>query len=233
MLTYNCIIIEDEPLAIEIMQDYIQQVPFLVLKGVCRNAIAAIEILNTTKIDLIFLDLHLPKLKGFDFLNILGTRPKIIITTAYHEYALKSYEYDVVDYLLKPIEFSRFLAAVNKLSSIEHDRKVIPSPVSPERTTFFFNVGKKKVKVYEDEILLVESQKEYIKIITKSKTLVTKYQITALEELLSRQHFMRVHRSFIVAMDKIEAYNQNEIDIAGTVIPIGRNYKELVQSKIG
>jgi DNA-binding LytR/AlgR family response regulator len=233
MLTYSCIIIEDEPLAIEIMQDYIQQVPFLVLKGVCTDAIAALEILNTTRIDLIFLDLHLPKLKGFDFLNVLGTRPKIIITTAYHEYALKSYEYDVVDYLLKPIEFNRFLAAVNKLSSIDQERKDPSVSFSSGRTAFFFNVGKKKVKVYEDEILLVESQKEYIKIVTASKILLTKFQLTALEELLSPQQFIRVHRSFIVAKDKIEAYNQNEIDIGGKVIPIGRNYKELVQSKIG
>jgi DNA-binding LytR/AlgR family response regulator len=233
MLTYSCIIIEDEPLAIEIMQDYIQQIPFLALKGICTDAIAALEILNTTRIDLIFLDLHLPKLKGFDFLNVLGNRPKIIITTAYHEYALKSYEYDVVDYLLKPIEFNRFLTAVNKLSAIDQERKDPSVGFSSDRTTFFFNVGKKKVKVYEDEILLVESQKEYIKIVTASKTLLTKFQLTALEELLSPQQFIRVHRSFIVAKNKIEAYNQNEIDIAGKVIPIGRNYKELVQSKIG
>src|SRR4051812_23983472 len=112
MKQYNCIVIEDEPLAMEVMQDYIQQLPFLVLKKKCRDAISALEVLQTEKIDLIFLDLHLPKLKGFDFLNVLNTRPKIIITTAYHQYALKSYDYQAVDYLLKPIEFSRFVIAV-------------------------------------------------------------------------------------------------------------------------
>ena len=231
MIVYNCIVIEDEPLAVEIMQDYIQQIPFLVLKKVYKDAISAIEILKTEKIDLIFLDIHLPKLKGFDFLNIINNSPKIIITTAYHQYALKSYDYEVVDYLLKPIEFTRFLAAVNKATSVDQKRNAALANL-PGKIYFFFNVDKKKVKVYEDDILFIESQKEYIKITTRTKTFVTKFQLTALEAMLSENNFIRVHRSYIVAKDKIEAYTLNEIEIGGKEIPIGRNYKEWVQSKI-
>lgn len=231
MVNYNCIVIEDEPLAIEIMRDYIHQVPFLSLKSVCTDALAAMEVLHTEKIDLIFLDIHLPKLRGLDFLSTIKNPPKVIITTAYHQYALKSYDYQVVDYLLKPIEFNRFLTAVNKIKPA--------LPVSPEmqgmtsdRSYFFFNVAKKKVKVFVDEILYVEAQKEYIKIQTVEKSIITKFQLSALEELLPGNNFMRVHRSFIVAKDKIEAYSIHEIEIEGAMIPIGRNYKEFVQSQL-
>ncbi|MEI9810650.1 MAG: response regulator [Bacteroidota bacterium] len=124
MQLYNCIIVEDEPLAAEVLRDYIQQVPFLVLKGVCPDAIYAIELLQKEKIDLIFLDIHLPKLKGLDFIKTVKIPPHIIITSAYHEYALQGYEYNVLDYLLKPVEFSRFLMAVNKLTSTPEAHKL-------------------------------------------------------------------------------------------------------------
>lgn len=230
MVKYNCIVVEDEPLAVEIMEDYIQQIPFLSLKKVCTDALAAMEVLHAEKIDLIFLDIHLPKLKGLDFLHTLKNPPKVIITTAYHQYALKSYDYQVVDYLLKPIEFNRFLAAVNKIQPGAITTTESSSGVSPERVHFFFNVAKKKVKVFVDEILYIEAQKEYIKIQTIDKTIVTKVQLSALEELLPGNNFIRVHRSFIIAKDKVEAYSIHDIEIGGTVIPIGRNYKEFVQS---
>lgn len=232
MRSYNCIVIEDEPLAVEIMQDYIQQVPFLSLKKVCTDAISAMEILHHEKIDLIFLDIHLPKLKGLDFLSTLKNPPKVIITTAYHQYALKSYDYHVVDYLLKPIEFSRFLTAVNK---IKPDLPAVAEQheLSTERVHFFFNVAKKKVKIFVDEILYIEAQKEYIKIRTREKTILTKFQLSSLEELLPAANFIRVHRSFIIAKDKVEAFSIYDIEIGGAMIPIGRNYKELVLSQLG
>ncbi len=232
MIKYNCIIIEDEPLAVEIMEDYIQQVPFLSLKKVCTDAIAAMEILHSEKIDLIFLDIHLPKLKGLDFLQTLKNPPKVIITTAYHQYALKSYDYQVVDYLLKPIEFNRFLIAVNKIQPGAAPSLESPAGTSPDRIHIFFNVAKKKVKVFLDEILFIEAQKEYIKIQTAEKSIVTKFQLSALEDLLPGNNFIRVHRSFIIAKDKVEAYSIHDIEIAGQLIPIGRNYKEFVQSQI-
>jgi DNA-binding LytR/AlgR family response regulator len=231
MQQYNCIIVEDEPLAAEVLQDYIGQVPFLRLKAVCNDAIFAMDVLQREKIDLIFLDIHLPKLKGFDFIKTLKHPPHIIITSAYHEYALQGYEYNVVDYLLKPVEFSRFLTAVNKIRQARDSQQQQPVYQSPpERPHLFFNVTKKKVKIFVDEILYIESLKEYIRIVTKSRPVLTKFQLGQVEEILARSNFIRVHRSFIVAKDKIDAFTATDIEIGGKQIPIGRSYKELVQA---
>jgi len=231
MQQYNCIIVEDEPLAAEVLQDYIKQVPFLQLRAVCEDAIYALEVLQKEKIDLIFLDIHLPKLKGFDFIRTLKHPPAIIITSAYHEYALQGYEYNVVDYLLKPIEFSRFLTAVNKIKEATDSGPAhFYQHSSPERSYLFFNVSKKKVKVFLDEILYIESLKEYIRIYTRTKPILTKFQLGQIEEVLAHSNFLRIHRSFIVAKDKIEAFTSSDVEINGKQIPIGRSYKELVQS---
>lgn len=230
MQSYSCIIVEDEPLAAEVLRDYVQQVPFLQLKGVCSDAIYAMEMLQKENIDLVFLDIHLPKLKGLDFVKALKNPPQVIITSAYQEYALQGYELNVVDYLLKPIEFSRFLMAVNKLKQQHDTRSSIPdlSQSSAGRTYFFFNVSKKRVKVYLDEILYIESLKEYIRISTRDKNILTKFQLGQIEELLAKNNFLRIHRSFIVAKDKIDAFTATDIEINGKPIPIGRSYKELV-----
>lgn len=231
MQRYHCLIIEDEPLAAEVLQDYIRQVPFLELKGVASDAIYAMELMQQQPVDLIFLDIHLPKLKGFDFIRTLKQPPHIIITSAYHEYALQGYEYNVVDYLLKPIEFSRFLMAVNKLKQSPVPAVSIHSLMAPaERAYLFFNVSKKKVKVYLDEILYIESLKEYIRIYTKTKNILTKFQLGQIEELLAKNNFLRIHRSFIVAKDKVDAFTATDVEINSKLIPIGRSYKELVQS---
>lgn len=229
MQLYNCIIVEDEPLAAEVLQDYIRQVSFLNLKTSCSDAIFALEILQREKIDLIFLDIHLPKLKGLDFLKTLKHPPQVIVTTAYHEYALQGYEFNVVDYLIKPIEFSRFLTAVNKLKN-ESGIVAVPqkNPPESERKFLFFNVSKKRVKIYFDEVLYIESLKEYIRIYTRTKNILTKFQLGEVEELLDKSNFIRVHRSFIVAKDKIEAFTATDLEINGKMIPIGRSYKELV-----
>jgi DNA-binding LytR/AlgR family response regulator len=230
MQRFKCIIVEDEPLAAEILQDYIMQVPFLDLKAVCANAILATETLRNNAIDLIFLDINLPKLKGLDFIKTLQYPPRIILTTAYHEYALQGYEHNVVDYLLKPIEFSRFLKAVNKLSS----PAIVSNPMPPEERKFqFFNVSKKMVKVFFDEILYIESQREYVKISTKTQSIVTKLALSDIEELLQNENFVRVHRSFIVAKDKIDAFSATDIDINGKQIPVGRAYKDEVWVVLG
>ena len=231
MQQYKCLIVEDEPLAAEVLQDYIKQVPFLQLKGVCTDAMYAMDTMQQQKIDVIFLDIHLPKLKGLEFIKTLQHPPHIIITTAYHEYALKGYEYNVVDYLLKPIEFSRFISAVNKLKLLTPaERNRVALSETKEKAYLFFNVSKKKVKIYIDEILYIESLKEYIRIITPSKTILTKFQLGQMEDLLTNSNFMRVHRSFIVAKNKIEAFTATDVEIGGKQIPIGRSYKELVLS---
>lgn len=231
MQQYNCLVVEDEPLAAEVLQDYIQQVPFLEFKGICHDAIFAMDVLQKEKIDLIFLDIHLPKLKGLDFIKTLKQPPHIIIVSAYHEYALQGYEYNVIDYLLKPVEFSRFLMAVNKLRQpMATDMPINTAVVPGEKTYLFFNVGKKKVKIFLDEILYIESLKEYIRIFTRTKTILTKLQLGQIESVLAKNNFIRVHRSFIVAKDKIDAFTAAEIEINGKQIPVGRSYKELVQT---
>jgi DNA-binding LytR/AlgR family response regulator len=232
MQVYNCIIVEDEPLAAEVLQDYITQVPFLKMAAVCTDAIYAIEILRKEKIDLIFLDIHLPKLKGLDFIKTLKDPPHIIITTAYHEYALKGYEYNVLDYLLKPIEFSRFLMAVNKLKQPQSSETEQQLVKNEERKSLFFNVNKKKIKIFLDEILYIESLKEYIRIITSNTTLITKFQLGQIDELLSQDNFLRIHRSYIVAKDKIDAFTATDVEINSKQIPIGRSYKEQVLSQL-
>ncbi|MBK6391066.1 MAG: response regulator transcription factor [Saprospiraceae bacterium] len=232
MHQYDCIIVEDEPLAAEILQDYIKQIPFLTLRHICSDAIIALEVLQKEKIDLIFLDIHLPKLKGLDFIKSLKNPPPIILTTAYHEFALQGYEYNVLDYLLKPIEFSRFVMAVNKLKQPVEAKSGQMPPIEKERKSIFFNVSKKKVKVYLDEILYVESLKEYIRIVTASNSILTKYQLGEIEEILTKNNFLRIHRSFIVSIDKIDAYTATDVEINNKQIPIGRSYKDILQSII-
>jgi DNA-binding LytR/AlgR family response regulator len=232
MHRYNCIIVEDEPLAAEVIKDYILQVPFLQLKGICTDALYAMDLLQKEKIDLVFLDIHLPKLKGLDFIKALKKPPQIIITSAYQEYALQGYELNVVDYLLKPIEFNRFVMAVNKLK----ERDMVEAPPSPaavtERASLFFNVSKKRVKMYIDEILFIESLKEYIRITTKDKSILTKFQLGQIEEMLAKNGFIRVHRSFLVAKNKVDAFSATDVEINGRQIPIGRSYKELVMGEL-
>ena len=231
MQRYNCIIVEDEPLAAEVIKDYVLQTPFLQLKGICTDALYAMEILQKEKIDLIFLDIHLPKLKGFDFIKALKKPPQIIITSAYQEYALQGYELNVVDYLLKPIEFNRFLMAVNKLKEpVAADAPAMAHTALAERPSLFFNVSKKRVKIYIDEILFIESLKEYIRITTKDKSILTKFQLGQIEEMLAKNGFLRVHRSFLVAKNKIDAFSATDVEIGGRQIPIGRSYKELVMA---
>jgi len=233
MKKYNCIIVEDEPLAAEILEDYIRQVPFLQLKGICSDALYAMDKLQNEAIDLIFLDIHLPKLKGTDFLKTLKQAPHVIITSAYSEYALQGYELNVTDYLLKPIEFSRFLAAVNKLQQPAEGSTGVPAQTMVEQPHLFFNVGKKRVKIIIDDILYIESVKEYIRINTPGKTVLTKFQLHEIEKALPGNHFIRVHRSFIVAKNKIDAFTAADIEIRGKQIPVGRSYKELVLAALG
>lgn len=224
MEKFSCIIVEDEPLATEVLQDYIAQTPFLQLKATCNDAMYAMELLQRERVDVIFLDIHLPRLKGYDFIKALKHPPQIIITSAHQEYALKGYELNILDYLLKPIEFSRFLMAVNKL------RPSGGMQPAKERAAIFFNVNKKKVKVYLDEILYIESLKEYIRITTCSKSILTKFQMGQIEEMLESNQFLRVHRSFIVARGRVDAFTATDIEVGGKQIPIGRNYKDAVIS---
>lgn len=232
MRKYSCIIIEDEHLLAELLADYVSQVPFLELKNKFSDGIAAMEWLLENKVDLIFIDINLPKLKGLDFIKMLQGSSKFIITTAYHEYALEGYELNVIDYLLKPIEFSRFLKAVNKLAADEKPVGKLPTDRTEVKDYLYVNINKRRVKIIFAEILYIESMKDYVKIYTaKDKWQVTKLQIGQIEELLNNQ-FLRIHRSYIVAKSKITSYNLAEVSIGSIVLPVGTNFKELLEKEL-
>ncbi len=227
MSKIRCIVIEDEPLATKILTDYIAQVSFLELQGTFQNALLATEYLHGHSTDLIFLDIHLPKLKGMAFLKTLTHPPAVIITTAYHQYAVEGFDLNVTDYLLKPFEFERFLVAVNKVKT----NKGIVQEVneSEEKKDFIFlNVQKKKVKILFSEIVYIESQREYIKIVTTKNEYIPKMRTHEIEGLLPANLFKRIHRSYIVSISKIETYTAEMVELNGVSIPIGREYKGIV-----
>lgn len=223
----NCLIVEDEPLAAGILEEYIREVSFLRLVGKCPDAVFALEAMRQQPVELLFLDINLPGLKGLEFVRTLLHPPQVILTTAYHEYALEGYALDVVDYLLKPIEFERFMKAIQKL------RQPARPPGAPSRAFHFFNVNKKMVRVWLDEILFVESLKEYVRLyLHDGRTLVTKGQLNELEAWLMTYRFWRVHRSFLVALPQVDAYTSAEVFTGGNTIPIGRQYKEQTLEKL-
>ncbi|MDB5244065.1 MAG: chemotaxis protein CheY [Spirosoma sp.] len=229
MSKVKCIIIEDEPLAVKILSEYISQVPFLELQGTFKDAILATDYLRDNRIDLMFLDIHLPKLKGMAFLKTITHPPAVIITTAYHQYAVEGYDLNVTDYLLKPFEFERFLIAVNKVKTAE--REIQRPPENHETKDYLFlSVQKKKVKVLFSEITYVESQREYIKIVTTKNAYVSKMSTHEIETLLPTNLFKRIHRSFIVSINKIDSYTAEFVEVNDVSIPIGRGYRDSIEN---
>ena len=228
MSKIKCIIVEDEPLATKVLADYISQVPFLELQGAFKDAILATDFLRNNNTDLIFLDIHLPKLKGMAFLKTLANPPAVIITTAYHQYAVEGFNLNVTDYLLKPFEFERFLVAVNKIKAAQGEKQ--KTTESNEKDFIFLNVQKKKVKILFSEILYIESQREYIKIVTTKKEYISKMSTHEIESLLPGNLFKRIHRSFIVSVSKIESYTAEMVEMNGISIPIGRGYRDVIEN---
>jgi two-component system, LytTR family, response regulator len=228
MSKIKCIIIEDEPLAVKVLSDYILQVPFLELQGSFKDAIRATDFLRHDNTDLIFLDIHLPRLKGMAFLKTLTKPPAVIITTAYHQYAVEGFNLNVTDYLLKPIEFDRFLIAVNKVKTAQFEPQK-PKESVEAKDFIFLAMQKKKVKILFSEILYIESQREYIKIITSKKEYISKMGTHEIEALLPSHLFKRVHRSFIVSVGKIESYTAEMVEVNGVSIPIGRGYRDVLE----
>jgi DNA-binding LytR/AlgR family response regulator len=229
----NCIIIDDEPLAAALIEAHVANIPNLNIIAVCNNALEGFEVLKTQSVDLIFLDIQMPLLTGIEFLKSLSNPPKVIFTTAYREYAIESYELEVVDYLLKPISFDRFFKAINKFfKTIETNTSIITVSDSQEVSKFIYvNSNKKQHKISFSEILYVESIKDYIRIHLHDKTIVTKDKISEFEQKLS-SNFLRTHRSYIVNSDKITAYTVNDVEIGEIEIPIGISYKKQLLEKL-
>ncbi|HCX23783.1 MAG: DNA-binding response regulator [Flammeovirgaceae bacterium] len=232
----KCLIIDDEPLAIKVIEKYIDEVDELECVGKCENAMDALKMLQEKQVDLIFLDINMPKLTGMELLQTLKDPPLVVITTAYREYAVESYDYDVVDYLVKPIEFPRFFRMVQKVM----DRLKIPTAPTPQPTAtgdakldhLFLKVDKKMVKVFLKDILYVESLKDYVMVHTINEDLIVHHNLQSFTELLPASSFTRIHRSYTVSLEKIKAIDGNQVEIGGKYLPIGRNYQSEVKSKI-
>ncbi len=231
-MSLKCVIVDDEPLAIEIIETYLNNFPSVSIEGKCTNAIQALEILRKKQIDLMFLDIQMPQITGTDFLKSLINPPKVIFTTAYRDFALDGFELNAVDYLLKPISFERFLKAMDKtFALINPDNKNIAAPVTEvkEENSLFIKVERKMVKVSFNEILFLESLKDYVVFHLHDKKLITKSKISGFEILLPENQFLRIHRSFIVAINKINSYSSTELELTNKkILPVGRNYRDSV-----
>lgn len=224
MSKLNCIIIEDEPLATKVLADYVSQVPFLELCGTFKDALLATDYLREHRVDLLFLDIHLPRLKGMAFLKTLANPPAVIVTTAYYQYAVEGFALNVTDYLLKPIEFERFLIAVNKVKAVG-----APGVPAPPKEYLFLTVQKKRVKVWFGDLVYIESQREYVRVVTTKGEYLSKMSTHEIEALLPATLFKRIHRSFIVSVSKITAYTAEEVEVNGVVLPVGRGYRDVIE----
>lgn len=218
----KCIIVDDEPPAIRVLKNYIETTPQLELNGTCRNAFEALNFLTREKIDLMFLDIHMPKLLGTELLRTLHHPPKVIITTAHKDFAVEAFELDAVDYLLKPVSFERFLKAVNKVLQIKFP--LVDTPVSPV-SFVYFRADRKMIKVFLEEILYVESYRDYVIIhMEEGRKLKVKITLNHVEKMLPENQFLRIHRSFLVSTGKITAFTKTDVEIGKTELPIGKSF---------
>lgn len=233
-MTVRCIAVDDEPLALDIIESYIGKLPFLKLVRTCSSATEAMQVLQEEQVDLMFLDIEMPELTGIQFLNILKHQPLIIFTTAYPDYALEGFNQDAVDYLLKPIPFDRFLKAVTKAQErLQRNGRAMEAPhpapapqAAPEQDFMFVKADYKTIRVDFKDILWIEGLKDYIIIQTKDQKIITLLSMNKMMEKLQDSKFLRVHRSFIVSLQKIDSIEKSRIRIGNKEIPIGEVYKE-------
>ncbi|MEO8472448.1 MAG: LytTR family DNA-binding domain-containing protein [Chryseolinea sp.] len=229
MRKVRCIIVEDEKPAQEILKSFIAKTDWLELTGVFDDGVSALDFLNKNDVDLIFLDIQIPLINGMDFLKILRNPPDIIITTAYSEYAIGAFELEVMDYLKKPFSFERFLKAVNRINVQKENSAAVQPTTHSEQDFAFFNVNKTMTKVMFEDILYVESMREYIYLHTSKGKIITKMSTHEIEKILG-SNFLRIHRSFIVNISKVAAFNAEEIFVDVKNLPIGVSYKKQVES---
>lgn len=226
----RCVIVDDEPLSIEVMEGYLKKIPNIEVIATFNDAISVMSILSEQDVDLLFLDIEMPKLSGIDFLRTLANPPMVIITSANKNYAIEGYELNVVDYLLKPITLERVVRGVNK--AIEKKSKKA-QPQQDTEDYIFLKEKKKMVRLNLNNILYLESIKDYVKVVTKNKTVVTKQNLGYFEQILNPSDFIRVHRSFMVAVKNIDAFSSSSVEIGSLEIPFGRLYKDEALKRLG
>ena len=221
----KCIIIDDEPLAAEVIENYLKEFSNVEHVGSFTNPLEALELIESGEIEAVFIDINMPKMNGLEFIRSIEAKPSFIITTAYREYAVESYDLDVLDYLVKPIPFNRFLKSINKLSlKFNADRSMENAHDSAEKSFIFLKVDKKLVRIKYDDIHFIESLKDYIKVFTSEGDFLAHKSLTSITEELPKSKFLRIHRSFTVSLDKIDALEGNSVLLKGKRIPIGRKY---------
>ena len=225
----RCIIIDDEPLAIRVIENHLSKINSFEVVATFTNPLEAMEVLQTGDVDVIFLDINMPLINGMDFVKTLHNPPLIVITTAYREYAVESFELDVLDYLVKPIPLTRFMKTVNKINSELSSKN---DATEDDRRHIFIKIDKKLVKVYLDEVLYIESLKDYIKITTSTGTNMVHQTLTSFTDSLPKEMFIRIHRSYTISIAKVNAVIGNMVEINGNQIPIGRNYVQEVKEVI-
>ena len=231
----RCLLIDDEPPALKILARYINDIAALEIVGQCNNALEAIEVLRQKKVDVIFLDIQMPRVIGTEFFRNLAHPPKVIFVTAYREYAVDGFELDAVDYLVKPVSFERFLKAVTKLNRIlgSEITTTTTEPGPPAEAFVYLKMDNGMTKIFINEIRYIESCKDFVKIfLNDGKKFLVKQSISALENLLSEHKFLRVHRSYIISLDKVSGYTSLSIKLKDSEVPIGRLYKQVVMGRL-
>jgi two-component system LytT family response regulator len=228
----KCVLIDDEPLAIKVLLNYFDNFSDFEIIGTFNNSLEGLEFINSNTVDAVFLDINMPMMTGFELISLLENKTRIIITTAFREFAAESYDLEVLDYLVKPIPLPRFIKCIHKIEgeyNLKNNIKIENHRIEPH---IFIKVDKKMVKINIDEILFVEGMKEYIKVVTPEKTYITHKSLTSLTEELPAERFMRIHKSYTIALNKVKSIEGNRIQILSYTIPIGRNYSKEVKSKI-
>ncbi|CAM1367537.1 DNA-binding response regulator [Tenacibaculum soleae] len=229
-MNINCVIIDDEPLAIKVIKNHLQEFKNIVIVDTFNNPIEAMHTIESNKIDVIFLDINMPKMSGLEFLRNTKIKPHVIITTAYREFAIEGYDLDVLDYLVKPIPFPRFLKTINKLTQrIQSNNTDIEIT---KNSHIFLKVDKKLVKIKHNDILYIESLKDYIKVTTTENNYVVHKSLTSITEELPSEYFLRIHRSYTIASDKVNYIEGNSLNINNKRIPIGRKYLNITKQII-
>lgn len=225
----KCLLVDDEPPAVDLIASYIERVSDLEIIGRCSNAIEAFGVLQRTKVDLLLLDIQMPKMTGLDLIRSLHDRPRIIVITAYREFAADGFDLDVLDYIVKPVSFDRFLKAIAKYNqyTLLRQTEVVEQPSDAfEKAYMYFKVNKQVKKVFLKDIVYIESIRDYVKIVTTDKPLITYQRLSYMEEKLPENKFLRIHKSYIIAIDRISGYNNDLINIEGYELPLGRSYKQ-------
>jgi DNA-binding LytR/AlgR family response regulator len=228
----KCVLIDDEPLAIKVLQNYFSNFTDFEVIATFNNSLEALDFINSTPVDAVFLDINMPMMTGFELISLIENKTKIIITTAFREFAAESYDLDVLDYLVKPIPLPRFIKCINKITTEYNLKNNIKVETTKGDSHIFIKVDKKMMKINIEEILFVEGMKEYIKVVTPDKTYITHKSLTSLSEELPADRFLRIHKSYVIALNKVKSIEGNRIQIQSYTIPIGRNYSKDVKNKI-